>query len=280
MGLLAVVILRVLHFIYGLSLFVYSFLKRRHSSKSPQRARVPKHLALILVASVDPESEECLMQCVIDAVGWCRSAGIEKLTVYDEHGMSASSSPFFVHNARQGQIQNCSQQIREFFSRRSVEESSDSEIEFPLTPPSSDSSLSRPISPEDCLHLDTHTMVIHIADHPIERKRKHNDVKRRRRVQSMCLVTFNVLTTHFMIGTAHDHDKPFTLCLASRNSSKPALALAAQSFVLKRKSNLSNHSGRSEAMSYTLNMDDLDSVLEGVATCHQALLKKLTLFLS
>lgn len=59
----------------------------------------------------------------------------------------------------------CTQKIRDYFSNdQSDEESSESEMEYPLTPPPSDHSGSRPISPEHGLSHDLNTNIIHIAE--------------------------------------------------------------------------------------------------------------------
>jgi len=93
MALLAVFLLRALHILYTLGLFVCSYWKRL-TRTSPQtlearRRRIPKHLAILLV--LDPNSssedlEKSLMGTVTNLVNWCRTIGIQKLTVYDEHG--------------------------------------------------------------------------------------------------------------------------------------------------------------------------------------------------
>jgi dehydrodolichyl diphosphate syntase complex subunit NUS1 len=54
------------------------------------RRRIPKHLAVVLV--VDPNSshedlENLLIGTIVNLVGWCRTIGTQKLTVYDEYGM-------------------------------------------------------------------------------------------------------------------------------------------------------------------------------------------------
>lgn len=58
----------------------------------------------------------------------------------------------------------CTQNIRDHFSNDQLEEeSSESEMEYPLTPPPSDHSGSRPISPEHGLSHDLNTNIIDIA---------------------------------------------------------------------------------------------------------------------
>lgn len=89
----ALCLLRTFHFIYGFLLFVSSLCRHPSPPISQKRRRIPKHIALVLVPHIDLGSE-CLVQSVINAVAWCRSVEIEKLTIYDEHGASAASLPF------------------------------------------------------------------------------------------------------------------------------------------------------------------------------------------
>lgn len=94
MALLAAFALGALHFFYSLALSIYSRWKR-FTMPPPKpleatRRRIPKHLAVVL--AVDPNSsredvENLLIATIVNMVGWCRTIGTQKLTVYDEHGM-------------------------------------------------------------------------------------------------------------------------------------------------------------------------------------------------
>jgi hypothetical protein len=86
MSTLAAYLLRLLHLAYAVYLIVYSHWKRLTWRRSLTRLRIPKHLAILLVANSNVELEGALLQSVINAVAWCYSAGIEKLTIYEEHG--------------------------------------------------------------------------------------------------------------------------------------------------------------------------------------------------
>lgn len=92
MHLLFVLLLRAFHFIYPIVVGVRCFWPR--SSTPPQatqspRHRIPKHLAIVFVINESLSQEiaqNVLCKSVINAVEWCQSIGIKKLTVYDERG--------------------------------------------------------------------------------------------------------------------------------------------------------------------------------------------------
>jgi len=94
MGLLAALILRVLHSCYALFSLVHSFWHRQ-TRPSPQplcapRRRVPENLALVFVGDTNiPRNviEKTILQSCLNAVEWCRALGISRLTIYEEHGM-------------------------------------------------------------------------------------------------------------------------------------------------------------------------------------------------
>jgi len=94
MGLLAALILRVLHSCYALLSLVHSFWHRQ-TRPSPQplcapRRRVPENLALVFVGDTNiPRNviEKTILQSCLNAVEWCRALGISRLTIYEEHGM-------------------------------------------------------------------------------------------------------------------------------------------------------------------------------------------------
>ncbi|KAF8168148.1 hyphal tip protein [Crassisporium funariophilum] len=139
MQIIFTLLLYIFHIFYALAIRTRLFWKQ-HPSTHPKallasRRRLPKHLAIIL--AVDPTvssetAEATLTESVVNAVEWCRAVGIVKLTVYEEHD----------------RLSKCEQKIRECLPAHTNEaESSDSETEYPLTPPPSDYSESRPLSP-------------------------------------------------------------------------------------------------------------------------------------
>ncbi|KAF8227443.1 hypothetical protein L208DRAFT_1405388 [Tricholoma matsutake] len=157
MALLATFWLRILHIFYSLILFVYSGCKRL-TAASPQpldavRRRIPKHLAVVLVIDPNASSEDIeksLTGTIVKLVGWCRVIGTQKLTVYEEHGRLIER----VHRIREIFSNDCSEQ-----------DSSESEIDYPPTPPLSDCSESRPLLPQDIdgSFFSMNTESIHIA---------------------------------------------------------------------------------------------------------------------
>jgi len=146
---LASLVLIILHASYTLWALAVSY-ARRSCNPAPRpleypRRQIPKHLALLLVAtdgSLNEEGEEtCICRTVVDVVGWCKIVGIESLSVYN----------------KQGVLYKYAQVIREMLKSPSrldtglqdAECHSDSDIEYPLTPPPSDHTISRPLSRND-----------------------------------------------------------------------------------------------------------------------------------
>lgn len=85
----AALLLRAIHALYALFLLLHALLTHAVRSLRPaapysRPPRIPTHLA-ILFADPDPAS---LIPSALSAASWCRAAGIPKLTLYDEHGMS------------------------------------------------------------------------------------------------------------------------------------------------------------------------------------------------
>lgn len=89
--------LQTFHIVYAIILLIRSFWQR-NSAPAPQplrasRPRIPKHLAIVF--NIDPVvsdavAQEILTESVVDAVSWCRTVGIGKLTVYEESGMCST----------------------------------------------------------------------------------------------------------------------------------------------------------------------------------------------
>jgi dehydrodolichyl diphosphate syntase complex subunit NUS1 len=94
MALVALLFLRVLHFLYSLFLALLS-IRRRYLRPSPKsltaaRSKIPSHLALVL-ASQEPylctsDAQEAFLKCTEKAIVCCRAAGIHCLSVYDRQG--------------------------------------------------------------------------------------------------------------------------------------------------------------------------------------------------
>jgi dehydrodolichyl diphosphate syntase complex subunit NUS1 len=94
MALVALLALRVLHFLYSLFLALLS-IRRRYLRPAPKsltaaRSKTPSHLALVLV-SQEPylftsDAQEAFLRCTEKAIACCRAAGIHCLSVYDRQG--------------------------------------------------------------------------------------------------------------------------------------------------------------------------------------------------
>jgi len=155
MHVLFVLLLHAFHFIYTIVVRVRCFWP--HSSTPPQttqspRHRIPKHLAIVFVINESLSLEiaqDVLCKSVMNAVEWCQSIGIKKLTVYDERG--APSRKFYragIDVVATDMLSSCTQRIRESLPiHRQEQDCSESETYRPLTPPPSDYSESRPLSP-------------------------------------------------------------------------------------------------------------------------------------
>ncbi|KLO17035.1 hypothetical protein SCHPADRAFT_186550 [Schizopora paradoxa] len=131
-----------------------------HPLEYPRR-QTPKHLALVLVTEdgrlKNEEEETYVCNTVADVVGWSKAVGIESLSVYN----------------RQGVLYKYAETIREMLSRPShfesgqedAESNSESELEFPLTPPPSDHSISRPLSRSDLRGHSNHVICMSLEGH-------------------------------------------------------------------------------------------------------------------
>ncbi|KAK2461948.1 hypothetical protein APHAL10511_006411 [Amanita phalloides] len=212
-------LLRLIHTFYSFYLLIGAY--RAHLTRSrpapihAPRRRVPKHLALLFSHIPQRAAEDRLIDCVTRVVDWCRTAGIRKLTVYDEHGV----------------LLHCASRIEQRVQNKYPEsDSSASEVEYPLTPPPSDYTDSRPLSP---VPTDSHVITIEI---PHRVRNKHNLNVRKRS---------NNRAGHI--------SKPVTLCIISRNSAKPAVATAACSF-LQAEKQIMNHSSPPQITVNTLSM--------------------------
>lgn len=199
--------LRLIHAIYVVAVSILTGI-RRFKWKEPlpltaHRSKVPAHLCLNLVASdeLDPEDAEvAFLECLRRTVGWCKVVGIESLTVYDRDGILVW---------RQESVRECISQLE-----TCSEESCESELEYPLTPPLSESSNSRSQSP-DSSKLSTELSVVTFKATSAARlyKRRNVAVRRRQKRQPV------------------PHSNNPTLYVVSRDSAKPAIAYAARSLL-------------------------------------------------
>ncbi|KAJ7783741.1 hypothetical protein DFH07DRAFT_788955 [Mycena maculata] len=234
MAILESILLRIVHSFHFLVVLLTAF--RHRFQRTPPlplqvtRRRTPRHLALLLVSDSSHNSaitQEVLLENVTRTVGWCRAVGIEKLTIFDNEGV----------------LVDCADQISQRASIDADGYDSESDVEYPLTPPPSDYSESRPLSPEDSDSFHKETSVLTIRLHEIPRKQtsKYGLKKRSPKREKLDV----------------DTKPPLTLCIASRQCSKPAIAAAATSLARRR--------ARTTDANQQLNLtvESLNSVLEG-----------------
>jgi len=197
-------LLHVLHLFYHIVTLVTSWksLPQPYELSHP-RKQIPRHLALLLVSDNDESASgdavlECFLESIQRTVGWCRAVGIRKLTVYDRDGTLSAN------------IEQVSQRLAVPTQHHSEDETS--EIEYPLTPPPSDISDSRPLSPVDLrsLNLDVSILEVH-ATIPIEGE-SIRGVKQRRETR---------------LNSEKSRTQEVTIHVTSRSSGKPAIACAA-----------------------------------------------------
>ncbi|KAJ6621698.1 hypothetical protein B0H10DRAFT_2017080 [Mycena sp. CBHHK59/15] len=234
MALLELALLRVLHSFHFLIALISALWDQFHPTPPlplrVTRRRTPHHLALLLVPDSIHDStitQQCLLETVNRTVGWCRAIGIEKLTVYDTEGV----------------LVDCAHQISQrasVFCEPDGYESAGSDMEYPLTPPSSDYSDSRPRSPEDGFQKNNSLVTVCLPE--IRKKTSNRSFKRRQQAREKTKV----------------YERPLTLHIASRHSSKPSIAAVASSLARRRA-----ESPDSKNSQLNLSVEMLNSILEG-----------------
>ena len=172
--------LRLIHFLYAAFTTIAAWL-HKHKRRQPNplkahRSKIPKHLCLNLVANNDmpaEETEAAFLQCTQSVASWCRALGIETLTVYDRHGICVSQLNGTSQRIHTGVLYRCSWSVhRRVFLNETLEDGCESEVEYPLTPPPSESSGSRSHSPEHAA-LSADLDVITIVHQSRPRKRRN-----------------------------------------------------------------------------------------------------------
>ena len=193
-------LLHALHFLYH----IFTLVASRKSQPQPlelsyPRKQLPHHLALLLVADGDESISgdavlECFLESIQRTVGWCRTVGIGKLTVYDRNGTANSIRPHLarVTNHSTGLLSANIDQVSQRLSvpPQRCSEDEGSEIEYPLTPPPSDVCDSRPLSPVNLrsLNLDVNVLEIHTTSQ-IEEENMRGVKQRRERAPGMIIQT-------------------------------------------------------------------------------------------
>jgi len=172
------------------------------------------------------------VQSVDNAAGWCRKVGVSQLTVYEEHGLLSE----YDHEIR------C--QLLRSNKQSSIEtDFSASEVDYqPLTPPPSEGSESRPISPFPSSRtvIPSIKIVLSDRDTPSEKPRRRSVSKRR------------TLEKH------HASKNTFTVNLISSDASKDAIAAAATTLAQARSISRSKKEDP-----FTITVPELNAILEG-----------------
>jgi len=240
MRILFAFLLHAIHLIYILSTKARLFWKQL-SLATPKplqapRRRIPKHLAVVFI--IDPNIyadtvQTALIGSALNIVEWCQITGIPKVTLYEEHD----------------RLSKCVQTLQEHLSIHGSEGgSSESETEYPITPPPSDYSDSRPLSPK---HHQVHVTTIHVSQHSPSQETRNLEKQGKRRSYQKGLNTGR---------------HALTLCLVSRQSAKSAIASAAQSLaqaqtqIRNRRPRKANHSRTSGT--FQLSVDQFNELLE------------------
>ncbi|KZT02646.1 uncharacterized protein LAESUDRAFT_661349 [Laetiporus sulphureus 93-53] len=246
MSWLASVVLAILHSVYWLVIRLQSLLTIKNDPEflTAERKKVPKHLALLLVTddAVDAEEAESLLaESVERAAAWCRKVGIARLTVYD----------------REGILEKASLDIRERLQKHldiySVETNDEFELEFPLTPPSSEDSDSQPSTP-DAEHspFELNVRTLHVSDAVSKTHKKALGVKttlRHRRSEH--------------VGR-EPTVAPLTVHILSRQSGKPAISQVASALLHKRRTDLRESCPPAASDEFPMFTErDLNDILEG-----------------
>ena len=273
MSWLASCILSLFHAVYYLINVVSSYRARQARPPNPltvKRKQVPTHLALLLTTNENVpieafESE--LLDNVQQTVSWCRTAGIQRLTVYDREGKWRQTiQRLYVLKysfIRKGTLYNSSFELRSRLygvtDNEDVREV-EAEIQYPLTPPASDSSSSssRSLSPEYSVQPKLHVATISVFPKPKIRPTGEKSGVKRHAIRT-CMARCYYL--HLFNETSETESKPakeqpFTLHIISRKSGKPAVAELASSFVHNQSLNDKPK----------LQVADIKSVLEGKRT--------------
>lgn len=210
-----------LHYCYTLYLGIYSLWQPR---KQPlpldaERSKIPKHLAVVFAGTANYLEKTC-SQDVERLMRWCQNAGIETLSVYDDAGVFQRHIATIRHSLTHTNSD----------ADADCKASSDLEIEYPLTPPASDHSGSRPLSPEgavDALLTREDLSVIKVStavstsEKPKISQKSPTGVRRRR-------------SSPHSTRAPVTPEKPPTLYALSRQSSKPALVSLTRALVRSR----------------------------------------------
>ncbi|KAI0094825.1 hypothetical protein BDY19DRAFT_44932 [Irpex rosettiformis] len=234
---LASAVLYLIHTVYALVNVVTSWRQYRFAREPyplvAERSKLPRHVAILLASTLEHVSdsfEQEVLQNVEQAVGWCRQAGIQRLTLYDRQGILSRLS--FDLRARILRV-----------AEDATVTTSESELEYPLTPPLSDSPSSpRSLSPKQEILPKLHVATLKLDISPAKRKNSGRGTVKRR-------------------VSRKDSDSvipPTTIDIVSYESGKTAIAEVANALVR----NYDRNSSRTKLEEFTLSVNELQSLVE------------------
>ncbi|KAI6008223.1 hypothetical protein F5J12DRAFT_905292 [Pisolithus orientalis] len=226
--------------------------QQQPSAPNVHRNKVPMHLCLNLVGSNEFTSEEveaAFLECLQRTTRWCREVGIAVLTVYDRDAyLVATSFPI-----------RCPCLLE-----MPGEDSCESEVEYPLTPPLSEPSISRSQSPESAkLHQGLAVITFKTPFSGRLHKRRHVAVRRRPKSEPWRRAPSNYFSSQ-IIEDSTSRLNSLTIHMASRSSGKPAIACAARSLLKGYVQNRGAAGGvPPENRVFQLSSSELGPLLEG-----------------
>ncbi|KAI0695166.1 hypothetical protein BC835DRAFT_1347882 [Cytidiella melzeri] len=236
MSWLASLTLYLIHAIYALATFATSW-RECHFAQEPrplvaERNKKPRHVAVLLASDISDSFEQEILENMEEVVGWCRKVGIPRLTFYDREGVLSRLS--FDLRAR----------LTETESNKTAC-TSESELEYPLTPPLSDasSSSSRPLSPNFNYLPKLQVATLKLGESAFKRRSNGRGAVKRRVSRK------NSDTTN----------SSFTIHVISRESGKTALAEVANSLARQH----SRNSLQTKPEDFRLSINELSSLVEG-----------------
>ncbi|KAI0815043.1 hypothetical protein BC629DRAFT_1468908 [Irpex lacteus] len=238
MSWLASLVLYFMHAVYASTTVVTSWRNRRFAREPlplvAERRKLPHHVAILLASIPDHVTdvfEQETLQNIEQAVDWCRKAGIQRLTLYDRQGVLSRLS--FDLRARILQA-----------GPDAAATTSESELEYPLTPPLSASpSSSRSLSPKQEVVPKLHVTTLKLDDFSSKRRHSVRGVVKRRTSRK----------------DSESTASPFVVDVVSRESGKVAMAEVA-SALARNHDRSSSHANPAE--DFKLSIRELKSLME------------------
>lgn len=189
MALLTSFLLQILHGLYFVVTLTSACWKRLHRAPplplTAQRNRIPKHLAILFVTGPDSDlgnAEYTLFDMLDRVISWCRTVGIEKLTLYDSQGPQRQHLMCLKAEQNTGLLLDCASKIQTHLTGYPGDdecELTELDIEYPPTPPRSDYSDSRPLSPDNGLRPEPAVITIPVSERSKTRPRRQSVLRQR-----------------------------------------------------------------------------------------------------